>query len=106
MLRHPTLTLFDRGFATPAILALLISGCGSFNQPRTEVQNGTQIKQDEVQGFAPEVPHGTRIEHNEIPDAIRASIPDDASVERFGDDVSNAQYRVEHKDGTVIVIGP
>ncbi|MDM4019626.1 hypothetical protein, partial [Roseiconus lacunae] len=54
------------------------------------------------------IPHGTPIEHQAIPRELRLklALPEDASVERYGDDIEDASYRVQFADGTVSVFGP
>lgn len=92
-------------------MALLLLGCASFNESPTEVPDGTPNEHDYLaddNGIPTEAPHGTPIGHDEIPDTMRTrhDIPDDASVERHGDELGKAYYRVEHADGTVYLIGP
>ena len=112
MQRSHTMTKLTFAFAPPAIMALLILGCASFNESPSEVPDETPIEyygllRDDT-GMPAELPRGTPIGHDEIPDTMRTrhAIPDDASVERYGDELDNAQYRVQHADGTVYVIGP
>ncbi len=54
-----------------------------------------------------EIPHGTPITHDQIPEDLRAklNLPVNASVERYGDDPNTASYRIEYRDGTVTTIG-
>ena len=104
------MTRLTVAFAMPVIMALLILGCASFNESPSEVPDETPVEyygllRDDT-GMPTELPRGTPIGHDEIPDAMRTLIPDDASVERYGDELDNAQYRVQHADGTVYVIGP
>ena len=106
------MTKFTIAFASTAIIALFLLGCASFNEPPSEPPDGTPIEYDYLAddtGLPTEPPHGTPIGHDEIPEAMRArhDIPDDASVERHGDELGGkAYYRVQHADGTVYLIGP
>ena len=72
------------------ILAATCLGCASTGEP----------------GF--EIPHGTPITHDQIPEVLRVklNLPVDASVERFGEDPNTASYRIQYKDGTITTIGP
>ena len=52
------------------------------------------------------IPHGTPIQHDDIPRELRVklALPEGAVVERYGEDVENASYRVEYPDGSISII--
>ncbi len=112
MFHRISIRRFSLALSTLAIAAMLILGCASLNEDPSEVADRRATDHDHLADDNPfpldGPPHGTPIEHDEMPDAMRArhDIPDDATVERMGGDPGNAYYRVEYADGTVYLIGP
>lgn len=72
-----------------AILLAVFGGCALFEEPTIEM------------------PRGTPISHDQIPEALRAKLdlPASASVERLGDTPDTASYRIEYPNGGVRYIG-
>ncbi|MEO1529816.1 MAG: hypothetical protein AAFX06_30760 [Planctomycetota bacterium] len=71
-----------------ALTAALLPGCASLDEPGFEIPRGTPISQDQM------------------PDTLRAklNLPQDVSVECYGDDPSEGSYRIEYKSGKVIIV--
>ena len=83
-----------------ALIAWLMLGCASLQESASE--QGENLNAERYQlpddtGFPSEFPHGTPVRHDEIPDSLRAkhNFPDNASVERMGNDPEESHYRVQ-----------